>query len=152
MFIENILTDKYNFKSPYQKFDIDLLLSVTDKDIFMDLFRLMTYDVSLFGKHHMEDAKLISVTTDKEIRRLLLQKATNRYSVNSEHHRYDMEYITKLDLENINKEVWKKMKYYLFTGVGIGDAEHISMLEKLAKGIIVDKNIAILEYLNKLEE
>ena len=152
MFIENILTDKYNFKSAYQKFDIDLLLSVTDKDIFMDLFRLMTNDVSLFGEHHIEDAKLISVTSDKEIRRLLLQKATDKYSVASENHRYDMDYITKLDLENISEDVWKKMKYYLFTGVGIQDKEHISMLEKLAKGIIVDKNIVILEYLNKLEE
>lgn len=152
LYIENILTDEANFKSGHQMFDIDLLLSVNDKDIFMDLFRLMTDDVSLFGGHHVEDAKLISRTSDKEIRRLLLQKATNRYSVNSEHHRYDMEYITKLDLENINEEVWKKMKYYLFTGVGIGDAEHISMLEKLAQGIIVDRNIAILEYLNKLEE
>lgn len=46
----------------------------------------------------------------------------------------------------------EKMKYYLFTGVGIEDFEHISMLEKLSKGIIVDKNVAILEYLNKLEE
>ena len=152
MFIENILTNKYNFKSTHQKFDIDLLLSVTDKDIFMDLFRLMTYDVSLFGEHHREDAVLISGTTDKEIRGLLLQKANNKYSVASENHRYDMDYITKLDLKNIDKEIWKKMKYYLFTGVGINDKEHVSMLEKLAKGIIVDKNIAILEYLSKLEE
>lgn len=152
MYIENILTDECNFKSGHQKFDTDLLLSITDKDIFMDLFRLMVYDVSLFGEHHIEDAKLISVTPDKEIRRLLLQKATNKYSVNSEYHRYDMDYITKLDLKNIDEEVWEKMKYYLFTGVGIKDAEHISMLEKLSKGIIVDKNIAILEYLNKLEE
>lgn len=152
MFIENILTDKYNLRSAHQKFDIDLLLSVTDIDIFMDLFRLMTYDVSLFGGHHVEDALLISKTSDKEIRRLLLQKATDKYSINSEHHRYDMDYITKLDLKNISKEIWEKMKYYLFTGVGIKDAEHISMLEKLSKGIIVDKNVVILEYLNKLEE
>lgn len=152
MFIENILTNERNFKSGYQKFDIDLLLSVTDKDIFMDLFRLMMHDVSLFGEHHVEDAKLISSITDKEVRRLLLQKATDRYSVAHEHHRYDMDYITKLDLENISEEIWKKMKHYLFTGVGIKDDEHINMLEKLSKGIIVDKNIVILEHLNKLEE
>ena len=103
MYIENILVNKYNFNSKYQKFDIDLLLSVTDKDIFMDLFRLMTYDVSLFGEHHIEDAKLISVTSDKEIRRLLLQKATDKYSVASDNHRYDMDYITKLDLKESDK-------------------------------------------------
>ena len=152
MHIENILTNKNNFNSGHKKFDIDLLLSVTDKDIFMDLFRLMTDKVSLFCEHHVEDALLIGRTFDKEIRRLLLQKATDKYSVASEHHRYDMDYITKLDLKNIDEEVWKKMKYYLFTGVGIKDNEHISMLEKLSKGIIVDKNVAILEYLNKLEE
>jgi len=152
MHIEKIITNKNNFNSGHKKFDIDLLLSVTDKDIFMDLFMLMTDKVSLFCEHHVEDALLISRTFDKEIRHLLLQKATDRYSVASDHHRYDMEYITKLDLKNIDKEVWKKIKYYLFTGVGIEDSEHISMLEKLSKGIIVDKNVAILEYLNKLEE
>lgn len=152
MYIENIFSDRRNFKSGHQKFDVDLLLSVTDKDIFMDLFRLMTFDVSLFGMHHVEDAKLISSTTNKEIRRLLLEKATNKYSIVSEYHRYDMEYIAKLDLESISEEIWKKMKYYLFTGYGIKSEEHISMLENLSKGIIVDKNVAMLEYLNKLEE
>lgn len=152
MYIENIFSSEVNFKSGHQKFDVDLLLSLTDKDIFMDLFRLMTYDVSLFSKHHEEDAKLISGTTNKEIRRLLLEKAMNKYSVVSEHHRYDMDYIAKLNLETISEEIWKKMKYYLFTGFGIKSEEHISMLENLSKGIIIDKNAFMLEYFNKLEE
>lgn len=152
MFIENIFTNKDNLDSGHQKFDVDLLLSITDKDIFMDLFRLMTDKVALFSKHHEEDAKLISKTTNKEIRKLLLQKATDKYSVDSEHHRYDMEYITKLDLGNIRDEVKKKMRYYLFTGVGIKDEKHVNMLEKLSQGIIVEKKDIILEHLNKLEE
>ena len=152
MFIENIFTNKSNLVSGHQKFDVDLLLSITDKDIFMDLFRLMTNCVSLFSKHHEEDAILISKITDKEIRKLLLLKATDKYSVVSENHRYDMEYITKLDLENISDEVKKKMRYYLFTGVGIKDEEHVSMLEKLSQGIIVDENNTILVHLDKLQE
>ena len=119
----------------------------------MDLFRLMTYDVSLFGEHHIEDAVLISRTSDKKKRRLLLQKATNRYSVTHENHRYDMDYITKLNLENISEEIWKKINYYLFTGVGIKDKNHIIALEKLYKGEMFEeeKLNVVLEYLNELE-
>ena len=153
MYIENILTNEKNLKSGYQKFDIDLLLSVTGKDIFMDLFRLMKNDTSLFSKHHTEDALLISRTSNIKIRSLLLRKAMDKYSLASKNHRYDMEYITKLDLENIDNNIWDKMHHYLFTGVGIENNSHIIALEKLYKREMFeeDKFNVVLEYLDELE-
>ena len=154
LYIENILTNENNLKSGYQKFDIDLLLSVTDKDIFMDLFRLMIHNVSLFNEHHTKDALLISRTHNAKIRKLLLRKAMNKYSLVSKNHRHDMEYIAKLDLDNINNDIWDKMNYYLFTEFGIKNNSHIIALEKLYNGEMFeeDKFNVVLEYLNELEK
>ena len=77
----------------------------------------------------------------------------DKYSLASKNHRYDMEYITKLDLENIDNNIWDKMHHYLFTGVGIENNSHIIALEKLYKREMFeeDKFNVVLEYLDELE-
>lgn len=151
LFIENILTNEINISSGNQEFDLNLLLSVTDKNIFRDLFRLMIHDVSLRSKHHRDDALLISKTVNEKVRKLLLQKATNRYSVASENHRDDMQYILNLDLESMDEEISRKIRYYLFNETGINHPEHKIRLEKLYRGESLDDYDSLLEHLNHLE-
>lgn len=152
MHFESLLSNKNLFNSKYQEYDLKILISTTDKHTFMDLYKVMSDNDSLSGPHHKEDVELISKTTDSEIRRLLLNKATDIDSINSKNHRYDMEYIAKLDLGSIDEEHYKAMYYYLFNNDGINDKEHVSMLENLYKGIIVEKKDSVLAYLNSLEE
>jgi len=151
LFIENILTNEINVGSNNHEFDLNLLLSVTDKKIFMDLFRLMINYESLHHEHHRDDALLISKTINEKVRKLLLQKATNRFSLASVNHRYDMQYIINLDLENIDEYTSRKICYYLFNEAGITHPEHILRLEKLYRGESIDDYDSVLVHLNQLE-
>jgi len=152
LFVEMLLSNKDLYESGHQEEDIRLLLTVKAEDIFIDLCKLMSDRDSLFGKHHFNDAYLISETTDADKRRWLLAKATDENSINSVNHRFDMQYIVSLNLGNLDGKIRDKMYYYLFSPNGIKDIEHIWKLEQLREGKIIDKNIVILEYLNKLEE
>ena len=147
----SLLMNKEFIKSKYKKFDLELLEGVSDKAIFMDLYRLMLYEISLNSNHHKKDAILISQTTVRDIRYLLLKKAADKLNVNGENHDYDMEYISKLDLESINKEIYKEIEYYLFTKKGIDDPQHKEKLEKLSQGILVERSSNVSSYLDDLE-
>lgn len=149
---ESLISNKDFLGSPYLEYDINLLLSITDKDIFIDLYRLMTDEDSLSGAYHQKDADLISKTTNEKVRKLLLSKATKKDSINSCYHEYDMQYIAKLDLDSIDEERYKKMYFYLFNLSGINHIEHIDRLEKLYRGEVVETHDAILEHLNCLEQ
>ena len=152
MFIENLLANKASFYSGYQEYDLNLLLTITDKDMFMDLYRVMTDKYSLEGQHHINDVNMISKATNEEIRKLLWRKAIEEESINSDNHEYDMFYITRLDLDNIEQERFNKMKYYLFNSEGINHAEHIDRLEKLYRGELLKNDDVILEHLNNIEK
>lgn len=136
--------------SPYKKFDLELLESVSDKLIFMDLYTLMSDVTSLKGPHHKEDAVLISQMLDKSTRTLLIDKACNEDSLKSDNHRYDMEFIFRLK-EVITGEMCKQLSYYLHDERGINDANHRENLENILQGIIVDKTDGLTSYLNSLE-
>lgn len=154
MHFVSLLINSDFVNSPYKRFDIELLEIITNKSIFMDLYRLMTNENSLNSIHHKKDAVLISQTESEGIRDLLLEAATNEYSLNSMHHEYDMKYISKLDLDSISEKIYERMEYYLFRENGINDPNHIKILENLYKGILPEETNTnnILEHLDYLEK
>ena len=149
------MSNKYFNKSPYQDEDLNLLLNIVDKDILVDLFKFITNSNASISPYHVNDAKIISQILDSEKRYLLLSKATDEYSINNDNHEYDMQYISKLDLKNIDKDLYNKMYYYLFTPNGMDNKEHIIRLEKLYNGEDIEEmeqNDIIADYLDNLNE
>ena len=137
--------------SPYKNFDLELLQSVTNKDIFMDLYRLMTNEESLGSIYHKKDAVVISQISAQNRRKMLLKLATNKYSLNSDNHDYDMEYIRKLDLGTFSKKVYDEIRYYLFIKKGIISPKHKENLEKLLQGELVERSSSVSSYLDALQ-
>ncbi|MCM1370805.1 MAG: hypothetical protein NC181_02800 [Clostridium sp.] len=148
----SILMNQDFINSNYKKFDLELLESISSESTFIDLYRLMFDSKFLNSIHHKEDIIIISQTANKRIRQLLLKKATDEHSICSINHKYDMNYISKLDIDNISNEIYRSIYYYLFDEKGINNEDHISILEKLSKGIPVDVNDCFSEYLNNLEK
>ena len=151
MYFVSLLMNPYFIKSKYKKFDIELLQSISNREIFMDLYIFMTDVNSLNSDSHKKDVIIISQTANVNVRKLLLKKAIDKYSFNEDGHDYDMAYISKLDLESIDEEIFKEMKYYLFTGKGIKDPQRKEKLEKLMQGILVERSSSISTYLDSLE-
>lgn len=138
--------------SPYKQYDLNLLKQISNKNIFMDLYKLMTDEDSLNGIHHKNDALIISKTNDDNLRSLLLCKACNQYSIKSPNHEYDMNYIQKLNLDSIDENIYKSMYYYLFNASGMDDIKHTYILENLYNGIIIKENNSFIIYLDSLEK
>ncbi len=151
MYFVSILMNQNFINCQYKKFDIHLLESISDIDIFMSLYRLMINKVSLSSTHHIKDAVLLSQTNDKIIREKLLRKAINETSLNSENHDYDMVYISKLNWDLIDKKIYDEINYYLFKKGGIEDPKHKEKLEKLSQGILVERKTSVSSYLDDLE-
>lgn len=147
----SLLMNSDFINSPYKKFDLELLQNISDKFIFMDLYRLMTNEKSLSNIHHKKDAIIISQTLIEKTRELLLKKATNEFSLNSDNHEYDMLYISKIDLDSIDKKIYDEMYYYLFRKKGINDPQHKEKLEKLLQGILVERSSSVSDYLDALQ-
>lgn len=148
-FVYLLMNPKF-INSPYKKFDLELLENVSDKAIFMDLYKLVINDASLNSNHHKKDIAIISKTEITNIRKLLLKKATNKHSLNSANHNYDMNYITKLNLDEIDDKIYNEINYYLFNNEGIDDSNHKEKLENLLKGILVKRNDNISSYFDSL--
>ena len=150
MYFVSLLMNPDFINSQYKKFDLELLQSISDKSIFMDLYSLMSDVISLNGLHHKKDAVIISQATVDGVRDLLLQKASDEYSLKSNNHEYDMEYISKLNLDSISENIYDEMYYYLFTQKGIDDTKHIEKLEKLFRGILVERKLGLDNYFDSL--
>ena len=145
-----LLMNPYFIKSQYKDFDLKVLESITDFDIFMDLYTLIYDKLDIVDNtHHQSDVILLSKTLDSKIRKWLIERMTNE---NNNNYDYDIEYITKLKLDSINDEIKEEMKYYLFKEKGINDLKHREKLESLLTGVMVERQDSLLEYLNKLEE
>jgi len=151
LFVESLLSNKTFASSQYCDYDLNVLLSVQDKDVFLDLYRFMSDEISLNGSHHIKDLDIISKTDNKELRNWLISKAIDEDSINSCYHDYDMEYISKLDLDNIDKEILESMHYYLFVPNGINHPNHIERLEKLSRCETIQSEETILSHLDYLE-
>lgn len=152
LYFESLLSNKFLFTSSHQKSDLELLLTVDDVDVYMDLYAVMSSKESLNSPYHKHDVEIISKTKDKYLRNLLVTKAVNKYSLSSLNHLYDMAYISKLDLHNLNEYTLGKLRPYLFDEQGINSKEHINVLETLSRGEVVEENNLILEYLDELEK
>ena len=139
MYYVALLMNPDFINSAYKKYDLELLKTVVDKSIFMDLYRLMEDKNSLNSVYHKTDALIISQTRLDDVRRLLLEKAINKFSLDSVNHSYDMEYISKLNLEYITEDIYNEMYYYLFEHKGINDLQHREKLEKLLQGKLVER-------------
>lgn len=142
MYFISLLMNSEFIDSSYKNFDLELIQSITNKSIFIDLYNLMMNKTFLNSKHHKKDAIIISQCTVDKNRRLLLEKACQLYSINSINHEFDMEYILKLDLDSITKEIYSQMEYYLFTKNGINDLQHKQKLEKLLQGELIEDSCA----------
>jgi len=151
MHFVSLLMNRNFINSPYKNFDLELLQSVSNRAIFMDLYRLMLDEESLSSIHHKKDAVMISQTSIENIRKLLLKLATNKYSLNSDNHEYDMQYIAKLDLDSIDKKIYDEIDYYLFRKKGIDCPEHREKLEQLLQGVLVERGTSVSSYLDSLE-
>lgn len=137
--------------SPYKKFDLKLLDTTTDKKIYMDLYKIMIDKTFANSKYHENDATIISKTSNERIRYLLIVKACNMDSINSKDHEYDMNFISKLNLESINVKIYDEICYYLFAD-GMRVMNRREKLEKLSKGIFVERETTIINYLDSLQE
>lgn len=145
-----LLMNPYFISNQYKDFDLKVLESITDFDIFMDLYKLIYKGLDMVDNlHHKSDVMLLIKTLDSKIRKWLIKRMKNE---NNNNYDYDIEYITKLKLDSISDEIKEEMKYYLFEEKGINDPKHREKLESLLNGIMVERQESLLEYLNKLEE
>lgn len=145
-----LLMNPYFISNQHKDFDLKVLESITDFDIFMDLYTLIYDKLDIVDNtHHQSDVILLSKTLDSKIRKWLIERMTNE---NNNNYDYDIEYITKLKLDSINDEIKEEMKYYLFKEKGINDLRHREKLESLLIGVMVERHESLLDYLNKLEE
>lgn len=151
LFVESLLSNKFFASSQYCDYDLNLLLSIKEKNMFIDLYNVMSNEISLNSHHHIKDLNIISKTENKNLRRWLISKAIDEDSINSCYHDYDMEYISKLNLDNIDKGILDSIHYYLFSPNGINHPEHIERLEKLSSGEIIQSEDTILSHLDYLE-
>lgn len=137
-------------KSKYKEFDLKVLESITDFDIFMDLYSLIYDGLEIKdNQHHQSDVMLLIKTLDSKIRKWFIKRMTSKNNTNYD---YDIEYITKLKLDSISDEIKEEMKYYLFEEKGINDPKHREKLESLLNGVMIERHESLLDYLNKFEE
>ena len=152
MFIASILADKYSIESGEQDLDIQTILSITDEEIFMDLYKVMTNKNSLESINHRHDVTLIAKEQVKEKRKMLVAKATDKKSLELRTHEFDMEFISLLDMSKYDKKTIDKMYYYLFNNTGLNHPRHKEILERLAAGEPIEDISEVADYLNQLEE
>ena len=131
MYFSYLLSNKHLYITGRLDQDIKFLLKVTNKEIFIDLFKLMQNEQSLISLYHEEDVLIISRTEESKKRKLLLRIATNQNNLSSINHQYDMLFVSSLNLEELSEEKLNKLYYYLFTSKGANHINHISILENL---------------------
>lgn len=150
MYYVSLLMNPDFLISPNKNFDLELLKSIENKEIISLLHGLMLSSIFQTSPHHQKDALLISEAKELENRILLFRKADNKNSLNSPNHEYDMEYISKLNINSLKKNIYEEIQYYLFNPKGINDSKHQDKLEKLLRGIIVDRSNEVADYLDNL--
>lgn len=150
LYIESLISNEDFVNSPYCSYVLDSLLSIQDKDTFIDAYSF-AYDSIASNNSFSKDFDIISRTENKDLRRLLRDRSFVRNKIDSEYHDYDMEYISKLDLDSIDDKIYELMRHYLFSFDGINHPEHIEILEKLLRGEFVSEDNIILRHLDYLE-
>ena len=101
--------------------------------------------------HHKKDAVIISKAQEEDISKLLVRKATDKLSIDKDDHDYDMEYISKLNMNEIGNNVYYQISYYLFNQKGMEDSQRKQKLEKLSKGELIKNGDVVSDYLDILQ-
>ena len=152
MYYVTLLLNENFMSSTYSDFDLKLLQSISNKDIFLDLYQLIIDESFANSSYHKLDAVMISKANDKSIRSLLRKEACLEESIKSSNHEYDMQFIFDLKLESLDEKIRKEIYYYLFQKGGINDSKHKEKLEQLLQGVLVERSTDLSAYLNYLLE
>ena len=152
LFIESLISNEAFVNRQNYSDDLELLLSIQDKEVFADAYRFIYDNLSLGNNYNSDDLELISRTEDKDIRMLLRERSFLRNDIDSDYHDFDMEYISKLDLDSIDDKILESMQHYLLDFDGINHPEHIERLEKLLRGEYIEEEDVLLNYLDNLEK
>lgn len=151
LYVESLLSNKLFVNSENCENDLKVFLSIEDKELLLDVYRFLVSDDTVNSKYHNKDLNLILNAKNSKIRTYLVDIATDSDSINSVNHEYDMEYVSKLDWNNIDPEIFEDMKMYLLYAQGINHPNHVERLEKLLKGERIIKEDSISSYLDYLE-
>ena len=147
-----ILLLNLNFiNSQYKNFDLELLQNVDNESTFANLCMYMMDESSSSSIHHKKDAVIISKAQEEDISKLLVRKATDKLSIDKDDHDYDMEYISKLNMNEIGNNVYYQISYYLFNQKRMEDSQRKQKLEKLSKGELIKNRDVVSDYLDILQ-
>ena len=128
---EALMSNKDVLKGNNLDIDLNILSSVTDEDIFVDLYEFMTDKTGIKSPYHIKDALMIKNNPDEVLRNTLIRIATNIDSIKSNNHEYDMNYANMLEYDNMSYEQIMKTNYYLLEPEGIN---HNKVLSKNKRG------------------
>ena len=150
----SLLMNKEFLNNPYSKEDLELLQTIFDKNLFLDLYKYIIEYVSVENPFHKSDVELLCKASNIETRRVLLDKMFQ--SLGEKNRAYDLDYIFKLNIDECDKNCLSAINYYLFDFDGITDPDHINSLEKLKQGkyyeIDLNKNTRVLNCIDTLEK
>jgi len=147
-----LLMNKEFINSVYKEFDLDLIKNIHNRKILLDLYSLMIDINSVNSLYHENDALIISKENDDEKRNLLMKKATEDLNLYNINHEFDMNYISSLDMKNMDRNIYTEIAYYLFNKDGINDLKHIEKLNKLSEGIMVRRTEDLTDFFDNIEE
>lgn len=151
LYVESLLSNKLFVNSENSENALKLFLSIDDKELMLDVYRFLVSDNIVNSKYYNKDLNLILNTKNSKTRTYLVAIATDIDSINSVNHEYDMEYVSKIDWNNLDSEIFEYMKKYLLSPHGINHPNHVERLEKLLKGERIINEDSISSYLDYLE-
>ncbi|MDO4962661.1 MAG: hypothetical protein Q4E75_00960 [bacterium] len=134
-FYASLLMNKYFALSPNRSFDLEILKNinikkVSDKFLFVEIYKLMTKKTFQESPYHKKDLEIIINSIGENKQNELIKLAKNEKNISSINHGFDMNFLSNLDMENIDKKIMNKIKYYIY-GDGLYDANHIEILNRL---------------------
>lgn len=135
-FYVSLLMNKYFALSPNRNFDLEILKNInieklSDKFLFVEIYKLMTEKEFQESPYHRKDLEIIinSVGLTKQFE--LIELAKDEKNISSFNHEFDMNFVSNLDIENIDPRIMDEIRYYIY-GAGISyDVNHIEILNRL---------------------
>lgn len=152
LYYVSLLMNKDFMNSSNRESDLQTLQKVSNKDIFIDLYKYIIDSISITNPYHKSDVDLLSKAINSEKRKLILSVVLDEQRINNSNRQYDLEYIIKSNIGQVSSKIENAMRYYLFNPKGIVSSEHVVALEALKQGILYKKSQNIFDYLNVLEE
>lgn len=143
-FYVSLLMNKYFALSANRNFDLEILNNIkikkeSDKILFVEIYKLMTEKIFQESPYHKEDLEIIINSVGENKQKELIDLAANEKNISSINHEFDMNFISNLDIENINKKIMNKIKNYYIYGDGLYDVNHIEILNKMQFMVSIDE-------------